>query len=89
MSRFLDPGFILRDLRDGGKVEHGSGCWVNLTCAESKEDEVVDELLVLGHAKFLLRESGLHVKVPNPQALVSDAFRHELIKKVTISIRIA
>ena len=24
MSRFLDQGFILRDLRDGGKVEHGS-----------------------------------------------------------------
>ena len=78
MSRFLDPGFILRDLRDGGKVEHGSGCWANLTCAESKKQEVVDELLVLSHAKFLRREPGLHVKVPNPQALVSDAFRHEL-----------
>ena len=81
MSRILDQGFILRDLRDGGKVEHGSGCWANLTCAESKKQEVVDELLVLSHAKFLRRESGLHVKVADPQALVSDAFRHELIKK--------
>ena len=81
MSRFLDLGSILRDLRDGGEVEHGSGCRANLTCAESKQQQVVDELLVLNHAKFLLREPGLHVKVPNPQALVSDAFRHELIKK--------
>ena len=54
MSLFLDPDFIIRDLRDGGKVEHGSGCWVNLTGAESKEQQVVDELLVLSHAKFLL-----------------------------------
>ena len=53
----------------------------DITCAESKKQEVVDELLVLCHAKFLRRESGLHVKVPDPQALVSDAFRHELIKK--------
>ena len=53
MSRFLDPGFILRDLRDGGKVEYGSGGWANLTCAEPKQQEVVDELLVLSHAKFL------------------------------------
>jgi hypothetical protein len=53
MSRFLDPGFILRDLGDGGKVEHGSGCRANLTCAEPKQQEVVDELLVLSHAKFL------------------------------------
>ena len=53
MSRFLDPGFILRDLRDGGKVEHGSGGWANLTCAEPKQQQVVDELLVLSHAKFL------------------------------------
>ena len=81
MSRFLDPCFIFRDLRDGGKVEHGSGCRANLTCAESEQQEVVDELLVLSHAKFLRRESGLHVKVPDPKALVSDAFRHELIKK--------
>ena len=81
MSRFLDPVFILRDLRDGGKVEHGFCCWAYRTCAEPKQQEVVDELLVLSHAKFLLRESGLHLKVPNPQALVSDAFRHELIKK--------
>ena len=81
MSRFLDPGLTLPDLSDGGKVEHGSGCRANLTCAEPKQQEVVDELLVLSHAKFLLRESGLHVKVPNPQALVSNAFRHELIKK--------
>ena len=29
------------------------------------------------------------MKVSNPQALVSVAFRHELIKKVAISIRIA
>ena len=65
MSRLLDPCFILRDLRDGGKVEHGSGCWAN-TCAEPKQQEVVDELLVLSHAKFLLREPGLHVKVPKP-----------------------
>ena len=77
MSRFLDLGSILRDLRDGGKVEHGSGCWADLTCAESKKQEVVDELLVFSHAKFLLREPGLHVKIPKPQALVSDAFRHE------------
>ena len=81
MSRFLDPGFILRDLRDGGEVEQGSGCGANPTCAEFKKQEVVDELLVLGHAKFLRREPGLHVKFPNPQPLVSDAFRHELIKK--------
>ena len=81
MSSFIDPGFILRDLRDGGKVEQGSGCWANLTYAEPKQQELVDELLVLRHAKFLRRESGLHVKVPNPQALVSDAFWHELIKK--------
>ena len=81
MSRFLDPSFILHDLRGGGKVEHGSGCRADLTCAESEKQEVVDELVVLSHAKFLLREPGLHVKVPNPQALVSDAFRHELIKK--------
>ena len=78
MSRFLDPGFILRDLRDGGKVEHGSGCWASITYAESKKQEVVDELLDLSHAKFLRRESGLHVKVANPQALVSDAFWHGL-----------
>ena len=77
MTRFIDLGFILRDLRDGGKVEHGSGCRANLTCAESKQQQVVDELLVLSHAKFLLRETGSHVKVANPQALVSDAFRHE------------
>ena len=81
MSRFIYPCYILRDLRDGGKVEHGSGCWANLTCAESKKQEVVDELLVLSHSKFLRREPGLHVKVADPQALVSDAFRHELIKK--------
>ena len=81
MSRFLNQGFILRDFRDGGNVEHGSGSWADLTCAESKQQEVDDELLVLSHAKFLLREPSLHVKVPNPQALVSDAFRHELIKK--------
>ena len=56
---------MLRDLRDGGKVEHGSGCWANLTCAESEKQEVVDELLVFSLAKFLRRESGLHVKVPN------------------------
>ena len=77
MSRFLDRGLILRDLRDGGKVEHGSGCWANVTYAESKKQEVVDELLVLSHAKFLLREPDLHLKVPDPQAIVSDAFRHE------------
>ena len=53
LLRFLNQGFILRDLRDGGKVEHGSGCWAHLTCAESKEQDVVDELLVLSHAKFL------------------------------------
>ena len=81
MSRILDRGFILRYLRDGGKVEHGSCCWANLTCAESKQQQVVDELLVLSHAKFLLREPGLHVKVADSQALVSDAFWHELIKK--------
>ena len=89
MSLFLDLGSNLRDLRDGGKVEHGSGCWANLTCAESKNQEVVDELLVISHTKFLRRERDLHVKVANPLALVSDAFRHELNKKVTISIRIA
>ena len=44
---------VVRDLRDGGKVEHWSGCRANLTCAESKQQEVVDELLVLSHAKFL------------------------------------
>ena len=81
MSSFLDLGSILRDLRDGGKVEHGSCCWANLTCAEPKQQEVVDELLVLSHAKFLRREPGLHVKVADPQALVSDVFRHELIMK--------
>ena len=53
----------------------------DIACAESKQQEVVDELLVFIHAKFRRRESGLHVKVPNPLALVSDAFRHELIKK--------
>jgi hypothetical protein len=53
MSRFLDQGSILRDLRDGGEVEHGSGSWANLRCAEPKQQEVVDELLVLSHAKFL------------------------------------
>ena len=53
----------------------------DITCAESKKQEVVDEVLVFSHAKFLLREPGLNVKVPNPQALVSDAFRQELIKK--------
>ena len=81
MSRFLDPDFTLPDFRDGGKVEHGSGCWANLTCAESEKQEVVDELLVLSHANFLRREPGLHVKVADPQALVSDVFRHERIKK--------
>ena len=81
MSRFQDPGFNLRHLRDGGKVEHGSGCRASVTCDESMKQEVVDELLVLSHAKFLRRESGLNVNVANPQALVSDAFRHELIKK--------
>ena len=80
-SLIIDNGFILRDLRDGGKVEHGSCCWANLTCAESQKQEVVDELLVLSHAKFLRRESGLYVEFPDPQALVSDVFRHELIKK--------
>ena len=53
MSRFLDPGFILRDLRDGGKVKHESGCWASVICAKSKKQEVVDELVVLSHAKFL------------------------------------
>ena len=53
----------------------------DFTYAKSKKQEVVDELLVLSHAKFLRREPGLHVKVSNPQALVSDVFRHELIKK--------
>ena len=62
---------------DGGKVEHGSGFCANLTCAEPKQQEVVDELLVLRHTNFLQREPGLHVKVSNPQALVSDVFPHE------------
>ena len=49
--------------------------------AESKKQQVVDELLVLGHAKFLRREPGFHVKLPNPQALVFDDFGHKLNKK--------
>ena len=52
-----------------------------ITCAKSKKQEVDDELLVLSYAKFLRREPGLDVKVADPQALVSDVFRHELIKK--------
>ena len=82
MSRFLDLGFTLPDLRDGGNVEHGSGCRANLTCAESKKQEVVDELLVLSHAKFLRREPGFYMKFPNPQDLVFDDFRHKLNKKL-------
>ena len=46
--------------------------------AESEKKQVVDELLVLGHANFLRREPGFHVKLPNPQALVFDDFWHKL-----------
>ena len=49
--------------------------------AESEKQQVVDELLVLGHAKFLRREPGFDMKIPNPKDLVFDDFGHELNKK--------
>jgi hypothetical protein len=48
--------WLLRDLRDGGQVEDGSGGLPYLAGAEPKKEEVLDELLVLRHAKFPLRE---------------------------------
>ena len=80
---------ITQDFRDGGEVEHGSGCLADVAGAESKKQQVVDELLVLGHVQFLRREPGFHVKVPNPQGFVSDVFRHELNKKWWLSNKIA
>ena len=69
------------DFRDGGEVEHGSGYLADVAGAESKKQQVVDELLVLGHAKFLREEPGFQVKLPDPQALVFDDFGHKLNKK--------
>ena len=76
--------WLPHNFRDGGKVKNWPRSLTLITCAESKKQEVVDELLILSHAKFLRRKSTFHVKVPNPQALVSDAFRHKLMLKVTI-----
>ena len=53
----------------------------DVACAKSKKQQVVDELLVLVHAKFLRREPGFHVKVADPQGFVSDEFLRELNKK--------
>ena len=50
----------------------------NLEGAVSKEEEVVDELLVLRHAKFLLRESGFPLEVPFLLFCVAAALRHQL-----------
>ena len=65
-SLIVDNGFLVI-FKMEAKLSMGLGCRANLTCAESEQQEVVDELLVLGHAKFLLREPGLHVKVADPQ----------------------
>ena len=46
---------LLHELRDGGKVKHGSGCLAYINCAKPKKEEVVDKVLVLSHAKFLQR----------------------------------
>ena len=81
LSCFLPSRLIPHDFRDGGEVEHGSGCLADVACAESKKQQVVDELLVLGHAQFLRREPGFHVEVAGPQGFVSDVFQQELNKK--------
>ena len=79
LDEVRDRGYrLLHELRDTGIVEKGSGCVPNVACAKPKQEEVVDELLVLRHAKLLCRESGFYMKVPNPLALVSDVFRHKL-----------
>ena len=49
-----------------------------ITCAESKKEEVVDEVLVLSHAKFLRSEKGFNKEVPYSLGLVLDEFWHEL-----------
>ena len=72
---------LSHDFRDGGEVEHGSGCLADVACAESKKQQVVDEVLVLGHAQFLRREPAFNVEVLNAQGFVSDVFRHVLNKK--------
>ena len=77
------------NFRDGGEVEHGSVCLADVACAESKKQQVVDKLLVPGHAQFLRGEPGFHVKLPNPQALVFDDFGHKLNKKWWFSNKIA
>ena len=50
--------------------------------------QVVDELLVLDHAESLRRESGSHVKVPDPQGFFSDVFRHECKDNINLLILI-
>ena len=54
--------------------------------AESEKQQVVDELLVLGHAESLRREPGSHVEVAGPQGFVSDVFRYEYKDNINLMI---
>ena len=81
LSCFLVSILIPHDFRDGGEVEHGSGCLANVAGAVSEKQQVNDELRVLGQAQSLQGEPDYHVKVPNAQGFVSDVFLHELNKK--------
>ena len=47
------------------KLSTGLGALPTSLVPNFKKQQVVDELLVLGHAKFLRREPGFHVKLPN------------------------
>ena len=44
---------LLHDLLDRGIVENRSGCLPYVTCAEPKQEEIVDKQLVHSHAKLL------------------------------------
>ena len=69
---------LLNYLGDGGQVEDGSGGPPYLTGAITKKEEVVDELLVLRHAKYLLRESGFPLEVAFLLFCVAAALWHLL-----------
>ena len=43
----------MHDLGDGDKVKQRAGRLAYITCAKPQEEEVVDKVLFLGHAKFL------------------------------------
>ena len=53
MSCFIPSIFIPHEFRDGGEVEHGSGRVAGVAGAESEKQQIVDELLILGHAESL------------------------------------